>query len=103
MSQNEKLQQEALAHRALKDAKSKAAVLKVSLSESARSLQDVIALLSNFVNNPTQKSSSGIPLSEHLKTQIESLRSQEDLTRMVDDLAAQVIRSAELETQISNF
>lgn len=103
MSDAEKLQQEALAHRALKDADSKIAVLSASLSEAGRALGRISTLCRDFTNNPALQTRGGTPISEQLRNELSSLPTRENLIEMASALNSEVERSAELRSHIAKF
>jgi predicted SAM-dependent methyltransferase len=84
MSESEKFEKQGRAHDALKKAKSNTATLKVSIAQYAKDLHEVANLLSAFAADPTAKSPSFTPLSEHLKSEIGQLPAQKAVLDMID-------------------
>jgi hypothetical protein len=73
MSDSEKYEAHGRACARLKDAKSGVATAKTILLEYGERLQAADKLVKRFIDNPLDKSVTGMPLTEHLKSTVHGL------------------------------
>jgi len=89
------------AHIALKRVKSNAAIIRASLLEHAKTLEETGRLVRQFVNDPAHKNSSFVPLSAHLKAQLELI--SQFSAGQIDQLVKESTSITELQNQVDQF
>jgi hypothetical protein len=101
MSDAEKFEAQGRAQDALKRARSNAASIKVSLLEHAKTLEETGRLVRQFIDKPTYKNPSHIPLAEHLKAQFEVVSHLPIL--LIDELIKETATVSDLQNQVDQF
>lgn len=89
------------AHIVLRQSKSKVAVIKASLLEHAKALEETGRLVRQFIDNPTYKNPSHIPLASQLKAQAEAISQFSD--GLIDELVNETRASIDLQEQVDQF